>query len=277
VTGPRWQGSHVGDRHPYLDGPYPRAYAHRGWHIGELAGCENTLAGFVRAVDEGFSYIEMDVHASADGVAMVHHDPTLDRTTDGHGALSRLSAAEIGSARVAGLEPVSRLETVLSTLPTTRFTIELKADAVVLPTLAVLERLDAWDRVCLGAFYEARLRRARAAGGGRLLTSMGQSAAIGLRGRAWLKAVPGPTGVVSPLLPRVAGGLAQLPRALGTLRVVDRELLREAHRRDIEVHVWTVNDEAEMRQLLDLGVDGLLSDRPDVLRDVLRSRGEWPG
>jgi glycerophosphoryl diester phosphodiesterase len=219
----------------------------------------------------------MDVRASADGVAMVHHDPTLDRTTDGHGALSRLSAAEIGSARVAGLEPVSRLETVLSTLPTTRFTIELKADAVVLPTLAVLERLDAWDRVCLGAFYEARLRRARAAGGDRLLTSMGQSAAIGLRGRAWLKAVPGPTGVVGPLLPRVAGGLAQLPRALGTLRVVDRELLREAHRRDIEVHVWTVNDEAEMRQLLDLGVDGLLSDRPDVLRDVLRSRGEWPG
>ncbi|MCW0215524.1 MAG: glycerophosphodiester phosphodiesterase family protein [Pseudonocardia sp.] len=263
----------MGDRHPYLDGPYPRAYAHRGWHIGGLEGCENTLAAFLRAADEGFSYIEMDVRCSADGVPMVHHDATLDRTTDGDGLLALLPAAEIGSARVAGREPVPRLESVLTALPTTRFTIELKSDAVVLPTLAVLERLDAWDRVCLGAFTETRLRRARAGGGPRLLTSMGRSAAVGLRGRAWLS---GPTVVLRPLLPRIGGGLAQLPRGFGGLRVVDRDLLREAHRRELEVHVWTVNRPAEMRELLDLGVDGLLSDRPDLLRDVLRSRGEWP-
>lgn len=253
-----------GDRHPYLDGPYPRRYAHRGWHVGELAGCENTLAGFELAVANGFSYIEMDVHASADGVPMVHHDLTLDRTTDGTGLLAQLSAAAIEEARVAGREPVPRLEAVLTALPETRFTIELKSDAVVLPTLAVLERLGAWDRVCLGAYHESRLRLARAAGP-RLLTSMGMAAVVGLRSRAWLDAVPSALPALEPVLPRVRGHLAQVPRQFGPLTVVDDRLLARAHGAGLEVHVWTVDDPAEMRELLAMGVDGLLSDRPDVL------------
>lgn len=253
-----------GDRHPYLDGPYPRRYAHRGWHIGELAGCENTLAGFELAVANGFSYIEMDVHASADGVPMVHHDVSLDRTTDGNGLLARLPAAVIEDARVAGREPVPRLEAVLAALPETRFTIELKSDAVVLPTLAVLERLDAWHRVCLGAFFDRRLERARAAGP-RLLTSMGTGSVLGLRSRAWLDALPPALRALDPVLPRVRGGLAQIPRHFGPLTVVDDRLLARAHGAGLEVHVWTVDDQAEMRELLAMGVDGLLSDRPDLL------------
>src|SRR3954454_18085772 len=83
------------DRHPYLDGPYPRAYAHRGWHIDELAGLENTLAAFHRAVKEGFGYLELDVHATADGTVVVHHDATLDRTTDGHGLIGEPAAAVV--------------------------------------------------------------------------------------------------------------------------------------------------------------------------------------
>ncbi|GAA1832234.1 glycerophosphodiester phosphodiesterase [Pseudonocardia ailaonensis] len=253
------------DRHPYLDGPHPRRYAHRGWHIGPLAGCENTLAAFEHAVGEGFAYIEMDVHASADGVPMVHHDHSLDRTTDGAGPLAGLPAAQIEDARVAGREPVPRLESVLSALPETRFTIELKSAEVVLPTLAVLERLDAWHRVCLGSFSETWLQRARAGGGERLLTSMGMRSVLGLRSRAWLDALPVPGVLAEPLLPPVRGRLAQIPRRFGPLTVVDPALLRRAHGAGIEVHVWTVDDPAEMRELLDLGVDGLLSDRPDLL------------
>lgn len=196
-------------RHPYLDGPYPRAYAHRGWHLGDLAGCENTLAAFHRAADEGFRYLEMDVHASADGVAMVHHDRSLDRTTDGHGLLAALPATEIGHARVGGREPVPRLDQVLTELPGCRITIEIKSAAAVLPTLAVLGDAGAWDRVCLGSFEERWLQRARAAAGTRLLTSMAKMSAIGLRARAWLGALPGPLGLLSrvPLPPPVLGGL----------------------------------------------------------------------
>lgn len=257
--------------HPYLDGPYPRAYAHRGWHLGD--GHENTLAGFVRAVDEGFSYLEFDVHASADGVAVVHHDPTIDRTTDGAGRIALLQAAALAQVRVGGVEPIPLLEDVLKALPDTRCTIEVKSAAAVDVTLAVLDRLDAWPRVCLGGYDERWLARARRAAGPRLCTSMGYGSALGLRSRAWLDALPAPLSLL-PALP-FAGQLAQLPRRFGRLTVVDSRLVETAHAAGREVHVWTVDDPAEMTELLDLGVDGLLSDRPDLLRAVLQDRGVW--
>ncbi len=262
------------DRHPYLDGPSPRAYAHRGWHIGDLAGCENTLVAFQRAVEEGFAYVETDVHASADGVAVVHHDPTLDRTTDGVGPIDAQPAAALTQVKVNGREPIPLLEDVLRALPHTRFTIELKSDAALDPVLAVLERTDSWHRVCVGSYSDRRLARGRARSGGRLFTSMGQVAAFGLRSRAWLDALPGPLSRLPA--PPAAGYLAQLPPRFGPLTVVDAALVRAAHRSGREVHVWTVDDPAEMATLLDMGVDGLLSDRPDLLRDVLTQRGVWP-
>lgn len=257
--------------HPYLDGPYPRAYAHRGWHTG--GGLENTMAGFVRAVEEGFSYLEFDVHASADGVAVVHHDPTLDRTTDGSGRIALLHSGALAGVRVGGVEPVPLLADVLTALPQVRVTIELKSAAAVDVTLAVLERLDAWSRVCLGAYDERWLHRARRAAGPRLCTSMGQTAALGLRTRAWLDALPPPLSAL-PALP-FTGQLAQLPRRFGPLTVVDAQLVRTAHAAGREVHVWTVDDPAEMTGLLDMGVDGILSDRPDLLRTVLQGRDAW--
>ena len=265
----------MSERHPYFDGPYPRGYAHRGWHVGDLAGCENTLAAFVRAADEGFGYVELDVHASADGVPMVHHDPSLDRTTDATGRIDARSAAELDRVRVGGREPLPRLEAVLGAVPGVRVTIELKSDAVVTPTLEVIDRLEAWDRVCLGSFEGPRLARARAAAGERLCTSMGSREVFGLRGRAWLDALPGPlqaAGLLGDLaLPGVGGRLAQVPQRFGPLTVVDDRFVRTAHAAGREVHVWTVDEPVRMHALLDLGVDGLLSDRPDLLREVLEA------
>jgi glycerophosphoryl diester phosphodiesterase len=272
VTNAYWHSPRV-DQHPYLGGGYPRAYAHRGWHVGDLAGCENTLAAFHRAVDEGFGYLELDVHASADGVPVVHHDATLDRTTDGAGLIAALPAAALTQVRVNGREPIPLLEQVLTELPTTRMTIELKAHDVVEPVLAVLERTDSWHRVCLGSYHDRRLTRARNAAGDRLFTSLAQASAFGLRARAWLDALPRPLSQLPS--PPVQGNLAQLPRRFGALTVVDEALLRTAHAGGREVHVWTVDDPVEMGALLDLGVDGLLSDRPDLLRDVLHSRDAW--
>jgi glycerophosphoryl diester phosphodiesterase len=263
----------AGNSHPYLDGPYPRAYAHRGWHVGELTGFENTLTAFHRAVAEGYRYLEVDVHASADGVPVVHHDPTLDRTTDGTGRIGALRAAELAAVRIRGSEPIPLLEQVLAQLPDTRFTIELKDDAVVDPVLALLERTGAWERVCLGSYGEARLRRARRHGGRRLFTSMARPSAFGLRSRAWVDALPRPLSALPT--PPVRGDLAQLPPCYGPIRVVDAALVRTAHRTGREVHVWTVDDAQEMAHLLDLGVDGILSDRPDLLREVLSGRDQW--
>lgn len=261
------------DRHPYLDGPFPRAYAHRGWHIDYLTGLENTLVAFHRAVDEGFGYLELDVRVSADGVAVVHHDATLDRTTDGHGPIGALRAGAIAELKVRGREPIPRLEQVLTALPDTRITIELKSDKAVVPMLGVLERTDTWHRVCIGGVTERWLARARAGGGRRLLTSMAKASAIGLRSRAWLDSLPGPLRHLPA--PAVRGQVAQLPRRLGAITVVDEALVRTAHAHGREVHVWTVDDAGEMGELLDLGVDGLISDRPDVLRKVLQNRDQW--
>ncbi len=259
--------------HPYLEGPHPRAYAHRGWHLGELAGMENSLLALRRAADEGYEYLETDVHATADGVVVVHHDDTLDRTTDGRGRVATQRWAAVRTARVNGVDPICRLEHLLEELPGTRVNIDVKSDHAVSPVLDVLRRTGSWDRVCLASFSERRLNRLRAAGGARLLTSFGPRSAVALRVGSfapWARAVP--------LRRRLGPGpLAQLPRRRGRLTVVDPVLLRYARRTGIEVHVWTVDTAAEMAELLDLGVDGLVTDRPDVLRSVLRDRGAWPG
>jgi glycerophosphoryl diester phosphodiesterase len=272
--------THRSSGHPYLDGAFPRAYAHRGWHVDELAGLENTMAAFRRAVKEGFGYLELDVHATADGEVVVHHDLTLDRTTDGAGLISRLSAAQVAAVRVLGrapgaAEPIPLLADVLAELPDTRLTIEVKSAAVVAPLLELIGRTDSWHRVCVGSYDQRWLSRARAIGGARLCTSMAVRDALGLRTRGWLDALPWPLRRL-PALP-VAGQLAQLPRRAGPLTVVDRGLLEAAHAAGREVHVWTVDDPAEMAELLDLGVDGLLSDRPDLLRTLLQERDQWPG
>ncbi len=261
--------------HPYLCGPHPRAYAHRGWHLGELAGMENSLSALRRAVAEGYRYLETDVRATRDGVPVVLHDETLQRTTDRVGAVGELDWTQVRGARIGGREPLCRLEDLLEELPRTLLNIDVKADAAVGPVLRVLERTGAWDRVCLASFSEARLRRLRRAAGPRLLTSMGTASAVALRLRSVLchaRALPWLPAAVP-----VRGALAQLPRYRWRLPVVDPALIRCAHRLGREVHVWTIDRPDEMVELLELGVDGLVTDRPDVLRDVLTRRACWPG
>lgn len=257
----------MSDTHPYLDGPHPRAYAHRGWHLDDLAGMENSLSGFRRAVAEGYRYLETDVHATSDGVVVVHHDSTLDRTTDLSGPVAALPWSAVGRAMIGGREKITRLDELLEELPDALFNIDVKADGAVEPVLAVLRRSGAMGRVCLASFSDARLARLRRLGGPRLLTSMGPRSA----GALWLAGRVPVAGLA------VRGTVAQVPAAQGRLRVVDGRFVRAAHQRGVEVHVWTIDDEAEMTRLLDLGVDGLVTDRPDVLRDVLRARAAWAG
>jgi glycerophosphoryl diester phosphodiesterase len=253
--------------HPYLSGPRPRAFAHRGWHLDELSGMENSLAAFRRAAREGFRYLETDVHATSDGVVVVHHDATLDRTTDAAGPVAAQPWSAVRRANVGGREPIARLEDLLEELPDAWVNIDVKADSAVAPVLEVLRRTGALRRVCLASFSDRRLARLRRLAGPGLLTSMGprSAGALWAAGRVPLVGLP------------VRGLVAQVPVRQGRLLVVDGRFVRAAHRRGLEVHVWTVDEEAEMRRLLDLGVDGLVTDRPDRLRDVLVDRGAWTG
>jgi glycerophosphoryl diester phosphodiesterase len=253
--------------HAFFAGPYPRAFVHRGWHYDDLAGMENSLSAFRRAVEEGYRYLETDVRATSDGVVVVQHDAVLDRTTDARGAVARLPWRVVREARIGGREPVSRLEDLLEELPDAYVNIDVKAESAVEPLIRTLRRADAFRRVCVASFSEARLAKVRRSAGEGLLTSMGTKAIM----RLW----------ASGRLPQwVLGGrgygrIAQVPVRQGRLTVVDKRLITAARRRGIEVHVWTIDEPGQMNELIDLGVDGLMTDRPGVLRDVLRDRGLW--
>ncbi|KPI21512.1 glycerophosphoryl diester phosphodiesterase [Actinobacteria bacterium OK074] len=249
-------------RHPYLDHPGPIAFAHRG---GSADGLENTAAQFRRAVAAGYRYLETDVHATADGRLVALHDATLDRVTDGAGRIADLPWADVRHARVAGSEPVPLFEELLEEFPEARWNVDCKAAPALDPLLDLLERADAWDRVCLGSFSEARVVLAQRLAGPRLATSYGTRGVLDLRLRSW--------GLPAPV--RRSAVAAQVPEAQSGIPVVDRRFVRTAHALGLQVHVWTVNEAERMHRLLDLGVDGIMTDHIDTLRKVLQERGSW--
>ncbi|MEU2584861.1 glycerophosphodiester phosphodiesterase [Streptomyces avermitilis] len=249
-------------RHPYLDHPGPIAFAHRG---GAAEGLENTLVQFRRAVAAGYRYIETDVHSTSDGKLVAFHDSTLDRVTDGAGRIADLPWADVRHARVAGSEPVPLFEELLETFPGVRWNVDVKAEPALRPLLDLIERTDAWDRVCIGSFSEARVARAQRLAGPRLATSYGIRGVLNLRLRSW--------GIPTAL--RRSAIAAQVPRSQSGVPVADHRFVRAAHACGLQVHVWTVNDPHQMHQLLDLGVDGIMTDHIDTLRKVLEDRGTW--
>ncbi|MEU1405234.1 glycerophosphodiester phosphodiesterase [Streptomyces sp. NPDC005728] len=249
-------------RHPYLDHPGPIAFAHRG---GAADGLENTVAQFRRAVDLGYRYIETDVHTTADGKLVAFHDSTLDRVTDGAGRIADLPWQDVSHARVGGQEPVPLFEELLETFPEVRWNVDLKAEPALRPFLELIERTDAWDRVCVGSFSEARVLRAQRLAGPRLATSFGTRGVLSLRLRSW--------GL--PASVRRSAVAAQVPEAQSGVPVVDERFVRAAHARGLQVHVWTINEPERMHRLLDLGVDGIMTDHIDTLRKVMEDRGVW--
>jgi glycerophosphoryl diester phosphodiesterase len=249
-------------RHPYLDHPGPIPFAHRG---GSAEGLENTVAQFRRAVAKGYRYIETDVHATADGRLVAFHDATLDRVTDGAGRIAELPWSDVRHARVAGREPVPLFEELLETFPDVRWNIDVKAEPALRPLLALIERTDSYDRICVGSFSEARVLRAQRLAGPRLATSFGTRGVLGLRLRSW--------GL--PAAVRRSAVAAQVPESQSGVPVVDHRFVRAAHARGLQVHVWTVNEAERMHRLLDLGVDGIMTDHIDTLRRVMEDRGVW--
>ena len=257
--------------YPYLDEPVGvLAFAHRGGALHpDLAGIENTLAAFQHAAALGYVYLETDVATTRDGVLLAFHDPHLDRVTTGRGALASLTYAEVQEALVGGREPVPTLEQLLDAFPEARFNIDLKSPGAVAPLVALIEARGLHDRVLVGSFSAASLRAFRRRTQGKVATSAHPGEIL-----TWLLS---PSG---RLADRLTGGRVQalqVPVRRHGVPVVTRRLVDKAHRAGKQVHVWTVDDPAQIRALLDLGVDGLFTDRTDVLRTVLSELGHWQG
>jgi glycerophosphoryl diester phosphodiesterase len=265
-------------RHPFFALPRPLVIGHRG-SSGEAP--ENTLPAFARALAQGAQILETDVHATRDGVVVVYHDERVDRTTDGAGAIAELDfdalrALDAGHGfspdggrshpfRGRGLR-IATLAEAFEAFPGVRFNVEIKRDdpALVEGTVGAVAAAGRAELTLLTAGQDAAMARLR-----RCLAETGLAPATGAS-----------TGDVIGFVRAAAGGgepppepmALQIPREFAGRPLVTPELVAFAHAREVQVHVWTVNDPGEMHELLDLGVDGIVSDYPSRLCEVVASR-----
>ena len=252
----------------YFDTPTPIGLAHRGGAKVEAnLRLENTLAAFRHAVGLGYRYLETDVHATSDGQLLAFHDHVLDRVTDARGAIARLPYATVQTARVNGTEPIPLLSDLLEEFPDVRINIDVKSVGAIEPLAAVIRAHAAVDRVCVGSFSRSRLRAVRRLLGPAVATAAGPSEVGVLRFAPsflteWIRS---PAPVLQIPTGHVVGGRR--------LDLVTPGLVERLHAMGKHVHVWTIDDAAEMHRLFDLGVDGIVSDRIDTLAEVLAERG----
>lgn len=254
-------------RTAYFDQPTPIAMAHRGF---SLDGLENTMLAFEQAVDLGYSYLETDVHVTADGTLVAFHDDTLDRVTDSLGVIREIPWETVRSARLHGSDQgVPRFDEVLEAWPQMRLNIDCKHPSAADALAAAINRHGAHDRVLVASFDDATRLRVLGQLDRPVATSAGST-----RTRA---AVLAGKSRLSPVAKRALAGVdaLQVPHRQGRVTVVTPSLIKLAHRAGVQVHVWTINEPEHMHELLDLGVDGLISDRADLLKQVLIERGDW--
>lgn len=250
-------------RHPFLDHPGPIAIAHRG---GGLEAEENTLPAFRNAVELGFSHVELDVHTTRDGVVVVHHDPTFQRMTGDPRAVVDMTWDEVRALRTPGGSTIPRLEEVLEEFPGLYVNIEAKSDPVVEPLAELVARTGALWRIATGSFRAGRTQRLADLLGPGLCHSP-----------AWLGVAQVRLAGLGLPMPAPRAHVLQVPERYRGIPVVVPGFLRAARRMGLPVQVWTVNEAAAMVRLLEGGVDAIMTDRPTLLREILKKRGEWRG
>ncbi len=244
------------DDHPFFVGLTPRVFAHRGLHT---EAPENTASAFRAAIDAGVTYIETDVVGSKDGLAVIAHDTTLDRVSNQTGRVADFTAAELARIDLGG-EGFQTLAEALDHFPTARFNIDVKDEAAIEGVVRAVTDADALDRVLVTSFSAAR-RRATVA----RLPSVASSPSA----REFLVIAAAARLGITPPLPLVHA--LQIPERANGLTFVTEQLVERYHRAGLEVHVWTVNDEATMRRLMGIGVDGIVTDRADIAQRVVTS------
>jgi glycerophosphoryl diester phosphodiesterase len=265
-------------RHPFFDLPTPIVIGHRG-SSGEAP--ENTLPAFARALEQGAAVLETDVHATRDGLVVVYHDDRVERTTDGSGAIAELDfealrALDAGHRfspdggrsfpfRGRGLR-IATLAEAFEAFPGARFNVEVKRDdpALIEGTLRAVAEAGREKLTLLTSAHDGAIARLR-----RRLREIGLSPAIGASAGDVIGYVRAAVAGTEP----PEGPMAlQIPTEFAGRPLVTRALVDFAHARDVQVHVWTVNDPAEMQRLLDLGVDGIVTDYPARMCAVVAER-----
>lgn len=253
----------MADAYPDYLAPQFIAMAHRGGALLTAnLGIENTTKAFGNAVALGYRYLETDVHLTADGHLVAFHDSDLERVTGYAGSLSEMPLAEVLQLRVGDREPIPTLEELFETFPTTCFNIDIKHVQAMQPLIEAIRRHRAERRVCVASFSRRSIRRFR-------------------RGLPTVPTAVSSVGVAALAVGKIApnGDVFQIPVSypVGGLNVdlLTQKNVERIHASGRRVHVWTIDEPTTMHRLIDWGVDGIMTDRPDLLKGVLRARGMW--
>jgi glycerophosphoryl diester phosphodiesterase len=243
------------------------AMAHQGFTAFRLP--KNSMGAFHEAAKLGFLYIETDVRATRDGVAVILHDRRLEPESGVPGAIDRLYWRDVRKANLGAGESIPTLDELLTGLPNTRINLDIKAASAIEPTVAVIERLNAHNRVLVTSFSDRRRRRALRLLSKRVASSAGTGALLALL------AAKTPAARAYAWRMLRDSDCVQLPPRLGSVPIITPRMVQALHASGRQVHAWTIDDPAAMHALLDINVDGIISDRADLLRDVLIARNEW--
>ena len=251
-------------RHPFLDQPGPLALAHQG---GGGEAVENSAAAFANAARLGYRHLDIDLQVSADGVLVAHHDDTLERLFARPGTVADRSWAELSDLRLPTGEPLARFDDLLDSHPDAFWNIEVKSEEATEPVVDVVRRHALDRRVCLNAFSDRRMRRIRRSAAG-----LHPAYSTPIASTLWLKVAS-----YLPFLPYwTSADATQAPVEDRNIPVLDQRFVERAHRAGLAVIVWTIDEVDEMRRLLDIGVEGILTDKPTDLKELLVERGQWP-
>jgi len=240
--------------HPYLKTPGVAISAHRG---GSMEAPENTLESFKYSLELGCAYIETDVQLSSDGIPYIFHDDDLSRLLGKDVAFNSLHSSEIQNLKLFESFDIPTLETALTTFPDALFQIDLKTDEVAIPAMKIIETLEAFDRVCIASFSSKRLA---------LINEMYPHVCLSMGPKEILKLLLASYGLYKKKVP---GNCLQVPIYQYGIKLVTRRFIQYVQNIGLKIHVWTINDVNEMQQLISLGVDGIITDRPKELKKLL--------
>ena len=241
--------------HSYLQYDGMKILAHRG---GAIESCENTLESFRYSVSIGCDYIETDVQLSSDGIPYIFHDNDLKRVLNISSRFDTLSSQEIDKLKIFDQYKIPKLEEALNEFPDISFQIDFKTDEVVTPALDIINKTKSFERVCVASFNSERLKRVR---------SMYPDMCISM----------GPNEVIKTLLSSfglyngsIDGDCLQIPIRYYGIRVVTKRFVNFLKSKGLKIMVWTINDVKTFKYLIDLEVDGIITDRPKLLFETLQ-------
>ena len=240
--------------HPYLDVPGVAISAHRG---GSIEAPENTIESFEYSIELGSSYIETDVQLSSNGIPYIFHDDDLKRLFGKNIIFNSLHSDEIDELILFDKYKIPTLESTLQKFPDTLFQIDVKTDEVVLPTMEVIKKTNSTDKVCIASFSSKRLKQVR---------KLYPEICLSMGPYEVMKLLLASFGLYRKEVP---GNCLQIPIYQYGIKLVTKRFINYIHSIGLKIHVWTINDEDTMQKLIDLGVDGIITDRPKALKDLL--------